>query len=172
MRIHITETAPEKAAREVIRFAREHGGEWFANALEDDGYLIARVGTLDGKRLERSFSPCLCGPFSAEWSRPAIASDLRYARAVSLAVAAGQPIPEAHKSNRGRPPKGSRPRVEIALDKLKDKSMTIGELASALSVGRAAARNYVFKLMHGEQIRVIEQRASGSGSEAVFGVAA
>ena len=64
MRIHIPTIAPEIAAQKAASiFAK--GGEWIANAVGSEGFVLARLGTLDGASMKRSGSDTLVGPYNA-----------------------------------------------------------------------------------------------------------
>lgn len=63
MRIEIEEKAPGIAAPILRKEMERRGGSWLVNAVGGEGYVAARVGTLEGKRLSRSGAVGLCGPF-------------------------------------------------------------------------------------------------------------
>lgn len=78
--ICIHELAADKAALVIAGLCSEKGGEWLVNAVEDEGFVAARIGSPGGGRLARSGSPHLAGPFNARWSLHVIAADLADAR--------------------------------------------------------------------------------------------
>ena len=78
--IQIKETEPGRAAHEIADAMAAHGGEWIVNAIDDEGYIMARVGSRYAGMLQRSGSPTLAGPFNARWKLSFIAGDLRDAK--------------------------------------------------------------------------------------------
>jgi hypothetical protein len=93
--IHITEVAADKAALQIADVMGAKGGEWLVNSVDDEGYVMARVGSPFAKQLERSGSPALVGPFSAAWKLSYIAGDLRDAQRLDSEVDTQPPVPEA-----------------------------------------------------------------------------
>src|SRR5690242_1324317 len=106
MRTHITTDAPAEAAAILMAHMREHGGEWIVNAMQKEGFMAARVGTFAGRSLERSLSPCLCGPFSAKWDLGFIEADMREANEIGYS----QKASAAGRSKPGRPRNDGEPR--------------------------------------------------------------
>ena len=174
MRIHITTIAPEAAAVEIMEHMQARGGEWIVNAVEDEGYVMARVGTLDGKRLERSMSPCLCGPFSAAWSMRVIRKDLKDARdgGKRIKYSKHEHVEQIH-FRPGRPPTGAVSAPAMVLKSLSSGAKTARELASELGIKHKSARRAVWVLCQREEVRVVQRRQlTGCLEECVYGVAA
>lgn len=80
MRIEIEHKSPHRAALVLKATMDANGGEWIANAVGAEGYVVARVGSLAGKRLSRSGAAGLCGPFAATDTLPAITEHLAAGR--------------------------------------------------------------------------------------------
>ena len=95
--IQISEVAPDKAALAIADVLDSEGGRWLVNAVEDEGFVMARVGTLEGKRLERSGSPNLAGPFGTLWRISYIAADLAAAQKAGRRVRAIETAPRNRK---------------------------------------------------------------------------
>jgi hypothetical protein len=173
MRIHITTVAPEEAAIEIMQHMESRGGEWIVNAVEDEGYVMARIGTLDGKRLERSLSPCLCGPFDARWSLATMTIDLRAARAIGYGVKSSLKRPaEPRRSHLGRPPGGHISPTHETLKRLEQRNWTVSELAADLNITRRSAQNAVQKLLRSNRAKLVERRPFCGGWMGVYGAAA
>jgi Uncharacterized conserved protein len=96
--IQVSEVAPDKAALAIADVLDSEGGRWLVNAVEDEGFVMARVGTLEGKRLERSGSPNLAGPFGTLWRISYIAADLAAAQKAGQRVRVITPRIRAPKS--------------------------------------------------------------------------
>ena len=84
--IQISEVAPDKAALKIADLCDERGGQWIVNAVEDEGFVAARVGYPFAQRLERSGSPNLTGPFNARWRVCDIAAHLAAAQVAGRSV--------------------------------------------------------------------------------------
>lgn len=82
--IHITEISADKAALQIADVMDERGGQWLVNAVDDEGYIMAREGSRYGKSLARSGSPSLTGPFDARCKVSYITDDLTEAKACGL----------------------------------------------------------------------------------------
>jgi hypothetical protein len=160
MRIHITTTATEQAAREIMRHMESHGGEWIVNAVEDEGYVIAKVGTLEGKRLSRSFSPSLCGPFSFNTTLDELEGRLRIARRISLGVksdSARRDTPKpAHDDGWESP-------THATLKLLKQRNITVAELRKELKLSRSGAHSVMARLVASNRARVVMRLPASSG---------
>lgn len=130
MRIHITTDAPEEAANLLMAHMREHGGQWIVNAMQKEGFMAARVGTAAAKSLERSFSPCLCGPFNDRWSAEYIEADMREANEIGY----GMKSSEAGRSKAGRPKLDGPPRGdEVAVvEVLRERPLAAEPIAQRL----------------------------------------
>jgi hypothetical protein len=81
--IQIKEIDPAKASLIIADELRERGGEWYVNAIDAEGFIMARMGSRYADMLLRSGSPALAGPFNDKWKLSFIASDLREAQALS-----------------------------------------------------------------------------------------
>lgn len=95
--IQVSEVAADKAALQIADVLDSEGGRWLVNAVEDEGFVMARVGTLECKRLERSGSPNLAGPFDARWLIAYIAEELRAAQMAGRYVRAVEVTPRSRK---------------------------------------------------------------------------
>lgn len=76
MRIHVPQMKTDLAALDVLGWIDRYGGEWIVNAVEDEGFIMARMGTMDAERLERSGSDSLCGVFDSSSEPESVAADL------------------------------------------------------------------------------------------------
>lgn len=177
MRIHITTIAPESAAVEIMEHMQARGGEWIVNAVEDEGYVMARVGTLDGKRLERSLSPCLVGPFSSAWSLACVESDLKLSRAIGYGLKssmAGRSVPISRGGAwmvTGYKPRGDEVTI---VEQLKREQLPVTELASRLNLPRKRVADLLRKLRTRKCVEVVrvEQIDGINVMQHVYGVAA
>ena len=93
--IQIKETEPGLAAHEIADVMAAQGGEWYVNAIDDEGYIMARMGSRYAGMLQRSGSPSLVGPLNAGWKLSFIAGDLGDAKRLSGAVDTQPPVNEA-----------------------------------------------------------------------------
>ncbi|TPG50173.1 hypothetical protein EAH75_01360 [Rhodanobacter glycinis] len=93
--IQIKETGPYRAAHEIAGVMIAQGGEWIVNAIDDEGYIMARVGSRYADMLQRSGSPSLVGPFNAKWKLSFIAGDLRDAQRLGGVVDTQAPADQA-----------------------------------------------------------------------------
>lgn len=145
MRIHITTDAPAEAAATLMAHMREQGGEWIVNAMQKEGFMAARVGTFAGQSLERSLSPCLCGPFNARWSLGVIEDDMREANEIGY----GMKTSAAGRSKRGRPRHTGKPQGdEIAVvEILREKPMAAATVAERAGWKTKKAADLLRKLL-------------------------
>lgn len=141
--IQIKETEPFRAAQEIAQVMQERGGEWYVNAIEDEGYLMALFGSPDGGRMERSGSPSLSGPFSARWSLPMIAADLRESKEASqFAPTERKQIAIQAMNNRA----GRNERRKMVRLALSQSPRTASELAQLLCIDVETSRNTLRKM--------------------------
>jgi hypothetical protein len=172
MRIHITTNAPHKAAREIMQHMESYGGEWIVNAVEDEGYIMARVGTLDGKRLGRSLSPALCGPFGCVTDLGMLSGELCVARAKSLGVKADSDRIEKEKAKPVRDASWESP-TQATLKLLEKQNITVAELREKLKLSRGGAHSVMARLVESNRAVVVERRPAANGSSIyVYGAAA
>jgi len=169
MRIHITTTAPEQAAVEIMRHMESHGGQWIVNAVEDEGYVMARVGTLCGKRLNRSCSPSLCGPFSTETSMDELEGRARIARRISLGGKSSSSQREAQPKDDGWVSPTRR-----AEEMLEEGHIRISDLVEVIGISRGAAHKLMYRLIDSKRARIVSKIPTGIGKGTVctFGKAA
>lgn len=162
MRIHITTIAPESAAVEIMAHMQRHGGEWIVNAVEDEGYVMARVGTLDGKRLSRSCSPSLCGPFSAATTIDELEGRARIARRISLSgkSASSQREPAERDDDWVSP-------TRRAEEMLEDGPVKISDLVEVIGISRGAAHKLMYRLMESKRAKVLSEVPTGIGNGTV-----
>ena len=170
MRMHIITNAPELAAREIMQHMESHGGEWIVNAVEDEGYVMAKVGTLPGKRLSRSCSPSLCGPFSTDTSIDELEGRIRVARRISLGVksdSARRDTPKpAHDEGWESP-------THATLKLLGQRNITIAELRKELKLSRSGAHSVMARLVASNRARIVMRLpAANGGNFNVYGAAA
>lgn len=168
MRIHSTTIAPEQAAVEIMRHMAR-GGEWIVNAVEDEGYVMARVGTLDGKRLSRSLSPSLCGPFSASTSVDEVEGRIRIARRISLGVKSDSAQREAKaKGDDWVSP------TRRAEEMLAEGPVKIADLVETIGISRGAAHKLMYRLIESKRAQIVSRVPTGIGNGTVctFGRAA
>jgi len=62
--VHISERYTERMLRR-IRVTLASGGEWYVNVYPSEGCMMVRGGTEAARRLLRSGSPAIAGPFDA-----------------------------------------------------------------------------------------------------------
>jgi len=169
MLIHITTIAPEQAAVEIMKHMDFHGGQWIVNAVEDEGYIMAKVGTLCGKRLSRSCSPSLCGPFSTGTSMDELEGRVRIARRISLGG-------KSASSQRKAQPKddGWVSPTRRAEEMLAEGNIRISDLVEVIGISRGAAHKLMYRLIESNRARIISQVPTGIGKGTVctFGKAA
>jgi hypothetical protein len=169
MRIHITTNAPHKAAREIMQHMESYGGEWIVNAVEDEGYIMAKAGTLAGKRLSRSLSPSLCGPFSTNTTVDEVEGRIRIARRISLGVKSDSSIREAKpKDDDWVSP------TRRAEEMLQEGHVKIRDLVETIGITRNAAHKLMYRLVESKRARIVSQVPTGIGNGTVctFGAVA
>lgn len=151
MRMHITTNAPELAAREIMQHMESNGGEWIVNAVEKEGYILARGPY--AKQLLRSGSRTLVGPIDATVPFDRLHGMLRLAHSKSLGEAPRKKRPS--ESNRDVPIKpGTQQRAWAEMQK---RNWTVRELADQLGVTRGIAMNAVQKLLRSRRVAVVER---------------
>ena len=136
--IQISEVAPDKAALKIADLCDERGGQWIVNAVEDEGFVAARVGYPFAQRLERNGSPNLAGPFNSRWLVCNIAADL------AAAQVAGRSLRVVTSRDRTRKPKTRLELMDLIAALLSDHAHRVTDMeratgASAFSI-RAALR--------------------------------
>lgn len=144
MRMHITTDNPEDAAAILMARMREQGGEWIVNAMQKEGFMAAQVGSPAGNSLERSMSPCLCGPFSALWDLGFVEADMREANEIGRAMktsAAGRSKP-GRPRNDGEPKGDEIPVVQI----LRERPLAVVPLAAMLDWKPKKAADHIRSL--------------------------
>lgn len=132
--IQIKETEPGRAAHEIAAVMDAQGGEWIVNAVDDEGYIMARVGSIYAGMLQRSGSPSLVGPFNAGWKLSYIASDLRDARNLDTVTDTQPPVNEA---------------VTVKMAKvLRNGPMTVVNAANILGMPKRTALTVIVRLVN------------------------
>lgn len=132
--IQIKEIEPGRAAHEIADVISAQGGEWYVNAIDDEGYIMARIGSRYADMLQRSGSPSLVGPFSAGWKLSFIASDLRDARSLDSTAVDTQP------------PTDSAITVKMA-KVLRNGPMTVVAAANMLGMPKRTALTVIIRLV-------------------------
>ncbi|AHX16124.1 hypothetical protein CH75_04795 [Dyella jiangningensis] len=121
----IRHTKPADAAAQILMTITKEGGYWWVHADEDEGFRMAKLGSLYGDQLARSGSPCLTGPYSADISLDALIIALRKAQAAeSSKHAIGLRIPFHERDFEGK--KRIRDQIMTALD---SQAMTVPQMA-------------------------------------------
>jgi hypothetical protein len=76
--VHISERYTERMLRR-IRVTLTNGGERYVNVYPSEGCMMVRAGTEAARRLLRSGSPAIAGPFDALTGRQRLARAIREA---------------------------------------------------------------------------------------------
>jgi hypothetical protein len=151
--IHITEVAADKAALQIADVMDDKGGQWLVNSVDDEGYIMARVGSPFANRLQRS-GATLAGPFNARWKIVFIAADLQEAKCVGNIKIARKAETAARRMYRGKTIRRSRNTVmmHVALA-LSASPLTSDAIAERIGVDEQAVRNALRRLMHVGTVR-------------------
>jgi len=147
--IQITETVADKAALQIADVMDDKGGEWIVNPVEDEGYVMARVGSPFANRLQRS-GASLAGPFNARWKIVFIAADLQDAKCTGNVKIARKAATAARRMYRTTKTPRSRNTVmmHVALA-LAARPLTSDVIAERIGVSEQAVRNALRRLMRG-----------------------
>lgn len=130
------------------------GGEWIVNAVDDEGYIMARVGSIYAGMLQRSGSPSLAGPFSARWKIVFIAADLQEAKSQHSAKMARKVETAARRLYRSKKVRRSRNTVMMHVTMaLAPKPITSDVIAEKIGVDEQCVRNALRRLMRGGTVR-------------------
>lgn len=169
MRIHITTTAPELAAVEIMQHMEAHGGEWIVNAVEDEGYVMARGP--HARQLMRSGSPAIVEAITADWALAKLAGHLKMARARSKALGPRSAGP-APRSTVGRPAGEAANIIGRVRECVSRRYVTTRDVADELGIPTRAASRALFALKARKEVKVVERIARHVGHEYVYGAAA
>jgi hypothetical protein len=144
--IHITEVAADKAALAIADLCDDKGGEWLVNAVDDEGFVAARVGYPAGRRLARSGSPNIAGPFNARWRISVIAADL------AAAQEAGRPVHAVDTSSRIRKPQSRYELMTRILEMLSTRQCSMSDITQATGADVEAVRPALSRLKQSGEI--------------------
>lgn len=164
--IQIKETCARKAALEIADVMDAQGGEWIVNAIDDEGYIMARVGSRYAGMLERSGSPSLAGPFNARWKVLFIANDLQEAKGAGNVKLARKVETASRRMYRSKTNRRSRNTVMMHVAMVLAKQpLSTDALAEKVGVDEQAIRNALRRLVHTGRVqrgrKVADQRRGG-----------
>jgi hypothetical protein len=170
MRIHITTTAPEQAALQILNHMQNHGGEWIVNAVAGEGYILA--SGVHAKQLLRSGAVALSGVIHPSLSLDALSETLAGIRKVSKDEV-GEADDEDMQKDKPEHDDGWVPPTRAALELLETRHVTIAELRSALGVSRNGAHSVMRRLVESNRAVIVERLPAVNGSSVcVYGKAA
>lgn len=156
MRIEIEHKSPNRAALVLRATMEANGGAWIANAVGAEGYVVARVGSLAGKRLSRSKAAGLCGPFTPADSQNTIDSALQAARAAYYAAYGPDWMSEEH------PDDVFVPSHEAAYQAMQpDTLVSVDDLAKATGRSECSLKNAVWRLQKEGRIEMAVKAKGG-----------
>lgn len=151
--IQIKEVAADKAALLIADVMDDKGGEWIVNCVDDEGYIMARVGSRYAGMLERS-GATLAGPFNARWKIVFIAADLQETKPSGNARIARKAETAARRMYRtkSRPRSRSTVMMHVALA-LAEQPMSADVIAERIGTDQQTVRNALRRMMHGGMVR-------------------
>lgn len=157
--VHITDEAADRAAHLILASMLQHGGEWLVNPVEEEGYVMARVGTPFADRLQRS-GATFVGPVDARWDAAFIEADLIEAKHGENGATKRKIRAAAKRIYRGRKIKRTRRTIlSFVLQALTDKPLTADAVAEHVGISEQAAKNAIRRLKRSGRIRI-----GGTGS--------
>jgi DNA-binding transcriptional ArsR family regulator len=165
MRVEIKHKAAFEAAAKLKQIMKAKGGSWIVNSVGEEGFVACKMGTLDGKRMERSGADCLAGVYCESIEMEVLASELLAARKMNKALY-GE---DEEKPKGGEQIMVFTPTSEMVMQQLVEGPMRIDEISKRLGKAVSTVRMALYEL---RDKGVVEAQTIPETRAFAFGLAA